>query len=134
MKHTNLVICALLALMIALPAVAAPRTTPTTVENTPTVKVDPTGNSVKVDPTGNTVKVDPSANIVKVDSTQNIVKIDGTVNSIKISPSGNAVQAQQSGTWNVGISGTNNSVKPLVSSTLVRLFTTNMTIPAGGSI
>ncbi len=134
MKYTCFVICALLALVIVWPAMAAPRTTPTTVENTPTVKVDPTDNTVKVDPTGNTIKVDPSANTVKVDSTQNIVKIDGTVNSVKISPSGNTVQAQQSGTWNVGISGANNSVKPLVNSTLVQLFSTSVSIPAGGSL
>lgn len=57
--------CLLLAQVILLSPAYAQRTTPVTVQNTPTVKIDSTANDVKIDNTANTVKIDNANNTVK---------------------------------------------------------------------
>lgn len=125
MKTVSLAVLVALAIALVSPALAAPRTTPTTIVNVPTVRFDPEGNTVKIDPAANTVKIDATTNTVKASQSGGWnVGVSGAV-SISGTPS-----VAQSGTWNVGILSTANSVKVPVQSQMVRLFTSNQTVPA----
>ncbi|MEN6373097.1 MAG: hypothetical protein ABFD64_13920 [Armatimonadota bacterium] len=100
MKISNVsIMIALICVMSCSTALfAQTRTTPVEVQNTPNVKVDPSGNTVKIDNTGNTVQVSGTPNVnvtntpnvnvgtlpaVKVDPNQNTIRIDSTQNTVK---------------------------------------------------
>lgn len=125
------VIVALGLIACGLNATAQTRKTPVEVKNP--VQIDSTANTVKVDPANNTVKVDPA---------NNTVKIDGTTNTVK---------AAQSGTWNVGITGTPTvsigntasvQIDPFSTSTVttktqskgVKIWPSNFDVAAGATV
>ncbi len=116
MKAT-LICIALAILLLATSLSAAPRTTPTTVENTPAVTIAPTGNTVKVDPAANTVKIDAANNTVKAAQTG--------AWSVGVS---NTPSVAQGGAWNVGISSAANTVKAPAQSQMIRLWPANQAL------
>lgn len=67
---------------------AQARTTPVTVSNTPTVKVDASANTVKIDPGSNVVASPALSKTVQLWAAQQVIPVNGTLDGPSINCSG----------------------------------------------